>query len=520
MTDKLIVSNRAAMQAKYQGSGLAAINAALQRLVAADAQRGLVTRVVAIDDGAEMASVGGQPVVAAADERGAKAAVDAAYASLHPDFIMLLDGPDVIPHIELMPITGLSDGDTSIPSDLPYASSGGWSRSATAYLSVTRVVGRLPVPPGVTDAAQLVDLLDAAAGHQPAPAAAFWKPFALSADKWKVSTQLSIATTFGSGATIQSSPIACHPSIDPALGALSHFVNCHGGRADPRFYGQQNNVYPVAMQSLNITPHVVPRTVVAAECCYGAELYDHTLIGIDQPICMAYLRGGACAFVGSTNIAYGPAASNGAADLITQYFMQNVLTGASSGRAFLQARQTFIQGQVMANPQNLKTLAQFVLFGDPSLVPCDIHSNPGAAVSVPGNQVEAKTVVAARADENIRSSTTARRLRRTALIGNGIAVGASASHPGVISEAGTPLHDRLSDLARGRGVEPVQVTLFTTTGGSTYREVNKRLNIDRKVAVVVDREIGSDYRPNTPIKLFIAYLVDDRIVQVESSESR
>ena len=58
-----------------------------------------------------------------------------------------------------------------------------------------------------------------------------------------------------------------------------------------------------------------------------------------------------------------------AADFITQYFLVNVLNGASLGRACLEARQKFVDEQYL-DIYNLKTLAQFVLLGDPALHPC------------------------------------------------------------------------------------------------------------------------------------------------------
>jgi hypothetical protein len=54
----------------------------------------------------------------------------------------------------------------------------------------------------------------------------------------------------------------------------------------------------------------------------------------------------------------------------------NVLKNASLGRACLQARQQFVFFQKMENPVNLKTLAQFILLGDPSLQP--VRGDPPA----------------------------------------------------------------------------------------------------------------------------------------------
>ena len=88
----------------------------------------------------------------------------------------------------------------------------------------------------------------------------------------------------------------------------------------------------------------------------------------------ATLEQGGYGYFGSTTIAYGPADDNGAADLICQYFLQDVLRGASVGRAALVARQQFVEHTAQMDPVDLKTLAQFYLLGDPSVDPVTEHS--------------------------------------------------------------------------------------------------------------------------------------------------
>lgn len=518
--DKLIVANRSAMQSKYGATGLTSIQDALQALAAADKARGLATLILYIDDGKHMAAYGGHAVVGAADERGAKAAVDAAFAALAPDFVMLLGGPDVIPHIKLNPIAGLNDGDASIPSDLPYASSAGWSRQAASYLAVTRVVGRLPAAEGDTHAEHLVGLIEAAANHQPRPAADYQQPFAISADVWRGSTQLSVATTFGPGTSVRVSPQDCHPQIDAELRQLAHFINCHGAEADPQFYGQQGTSYPVAVESRYVAPCISPGTVAAVECCFGAELYNHTMSGIDQPICMSYLLGGACAFVGSTNIAYGPAASNAQADLLAQYFLQNVLAGSGTGTAFLQARQNFVQSQIMSSPANLKTLAQFILLGDPSLHPCVTGVPTEQSLTTETTQSDAKGIASALTAQDVLAPVQERKMRHLALNGIGLALGSSATKPGNEIDMAPAMRKRLSEMARSQGLNPDDITMLSTSGGSLYRQAAKAVDVERRVAVAVDRAVTTDGRAGPFIKLMIAHIVGDRIVRMEVSESR
>jgi hypothetical protein len=121
------------------------------------------------------------------------------------------------------------------------------------------------------------------------------------------------------------------------------------------------------MESARLDTKVRNGTVVAAECCYGAQLFDPSIPGGEMGICNRYLGRGAYAFFGSSTIAYGPSEGNGSADLICQFFIQRVLAGASTGRATLEARITFVMHATHLDPTDLKTLAQFNLMGDPSI---------------------------------------------------------------------------------------------------------------------------------------------------------
>jgi hypothetical protein len=93
MVDKVIVSNKSALQTKYGSTGLSALQAALQSLIAADHTRGLTTQCVWVDDPKQMKAMGGTPPVNASDQRGNKIAVDDIVSKLSPDYIVLLDGP-------------------------------------------------------------------------------------------------------------------------------------------------------------------------------------------------------------------------------------------------------------------------------------------------------------------------------------------------------------------------------------------------------------------------------------------
>jgi hypothetical protein len=203
---------------------------------------------------------------------------------------------------------------------------------------------------------------------------------------WEKSTVLSLRNVFGA-AEIHTSP-AEGPGWEKAmLGRRTHFVNCHGADSDSQFYGQQGSNYPVAHQSKLVAGNVRAGTVAAAECCYGAQLWAPQALDAQEPMPIAYLRSGAFAFLGSSTIAYGPADTNGDADLLCQYFIDSMLGGASLGRAALEARQRFVRGVTVLTPVNTKTLAQFSLMGDPSIHPV---TAPAATKAVPAKAARAQ----------------------------------------------------------------------------------------------------------------------------------
>ncbi|RWM18289.1 C25 family cysteine peptidase [Mesorhizobium sp.] len=509
--DKAIITNDEALRAKYGAAGVAQIATAITALIAADTARGLRSQLFHIDDATEMAAVGGSPVIAPADEQGAKNAIDAICNALTPDYLLLLDGPDVVPHIALDPIPGLADSDRSVPSDLPYACSAPFSRDAADFVGVDRVVGRLPAAEGADEPALLVSFIQNAIGHRPKPKSQYTKYFGMSADVWSISTQLSLTAAFGSKTGLQLSPPAAHPGINGLLGQPSHFVNCHGSNMDPRFYGQKGIKFPVAMESRPIASRASGGdTVVTAECCFGAQLYNHRLSGIDEPICIAYLRSGAIAFLGSTNIAYGPASASGQADLICQYFWAGILVGASAGRALLQARQNFVRTQIMSDPTNLKTLAQFLLLGDPSVCPVETPPSKGLDVNALPENADAAGV-------------GQRKQRRAALASAGRSLGKAASLPGrPVKDGDRQAVERLRDLASSKGYgTPV---VLSVTGGAEFRRSIKALRQRRRIVVAVDKDARPTTDEPTPplpfTRVFVGHIVDGTITSVSECESR
>jgi hypothetical protein len=371
MEDKIIVTHRAALTAKYGTQGVKKIAAALKALIAADKARGLNARVIYLDDAQAMKALHAAALASNKDIRGAKTAIDGVYKALKPDYLMILGAPDVIPHQDLTNPAYKAGKDDDNPAwgDVPYACDEPYGRDPAKFVGPTRVVGRLPDLTGATEPSHILALLKTAAGWKGRKASAYSDYFGLSTDTWKVSTGLSLDSLLGSHTGLLISPTKGPNFTAGQLGRLTHFINCHGDTGVPEFYGEKGDDQPISLKTASLKAKIGNGTVSSVECCYGAELYNSIVLGIDIPICQSYLRQGSYGYFGSTTIAYGPADENGAADLICQYFIRFILEGASIGRAVLMARQEYVKVVQQMDPIDLKTLAQFCIYGDPSIHP-------------------------------------------------------------------------------------------------------------------------------------------------------
>ncbi|MEK6281418.1 MAG: hypothetical protein AABN95_13780 [Acidobacteriota bacterium] len=382
MPDKVIVTNLTALKQKYGAAGLKKIQSALKDLIAADKKRGLTSTLVALDDGAAMKKLKAPPVKDADSTRENKKAIDGVYKALVPDYLMILGAIDVVPHQDLKnPLFSTDpDGDDErfADSDLPYACDAPYSQNIKDFTGPTRVVGRLPDLTGAQGSPEyLLGVLKTAAKWKSLERSDYEKYLGISADKWRESTSESLNNIFNSDKDLQNSPTKGFKWTPGLINRRVHFINCHGGDTLPDFFGQSDtddDDMPVSHRAVFVgrKNSIVEGTIVAAECCYGAQLYDPSAEDDGQMgMCNTYLDKKAYGFFGSSNTAYGPSTGNDQADLVCQYFIQRVLAGASTGRAALEARLRFVEKASPLSPMNRKTLAQFNLFGDPAIVPVD-----------------------------------------------------------------------------------------------------------------------------------------------------
>jgi hypothetical protein len=387
MPEKVIITNMTALKQKYGADGVKSIQDAVKDLIAADKERGLTTSLVALDDATAMKKLKATPVKNAASPQQNKKAVDGIYKALVPDYLMLLGAADVIPFQDLKnPLYSTDpdgDDDEFAYGDLPYACDAPYSQDVKDFTGPTRVLGRLPDVAGATGSPKyLLGLLKTASTWKGSDRSAYDSYLGVSAETWLDSTSQSLTNVFSSAKDMQTSPAKGYKWKPAFINRRVHFINCHGGKGYPDFYGQSvtnTDDYPVSHMAsfVGAKGNIVEGTVVAAECCFGGQLYDLSVpeAGGQMGMCNTYLDKKAYAFFGSTTTAYGPPKGNDQADLICQYFLQRVLAGASTGRAALEARQRFVEKASPLSPMNQKTLGQFNLYGDPSITPVLVESS-------------------------------------------------------------------------------------------------------------------------------------------------
>jgi hypothetical protein len=473
---KVIATNRAVLECKY-GSELKHVDGALTELVAADKDRGLNTAVLDLADPVTMKKYHGKAVTTPADPKQNKAAIDKIYQAIAPEYLMILGAMDVVPHQDLInPLFDrddpFGDPDQYAYSDLPYACDRAYSQKIEDFTGATRVLGRLPDITGGSDASYLARLLAISAAYRSRPGSDYADYLGISAKVWQNSTGISLRGIFGTWALLQLSPPKGPRWPAKLLGSRSHFINCHGAPADPHFYGQDDDDFPIAHNANYLDSKITEGTMCAAECCYGAELYDPKATGAGHVgICNTYLGSSAYGFFGSSTVAYGPADKNAQADVITQDFFRHVLSGASSGRAALQARQDFVMKSAILDPFELKTLAQFNLMGDPSIHPVE-RTPPDRAVVL--------TKRLGRPGAGAIERLSGLGLRRDTLRKNGLAIAQAANYIVTASRQAAPanIRDLLKDLMAE--AKSLRVATFAVRAG--IPPVGKALKLARSVA--------------------------------------
>lgn len=450
---KLIVTSLPALDRKYGREGRDRIVEAVDALARADAKRGITTTLVS-------------PAKPPPGVRGWKKAIDAAYVKAgRPDYVVILGAPDVVPHQILENPT--DDEDTSgVPSDLPYACDAPYSKQIKDFIGPTRVVSRLPDDHRGDDPQPLLTLLARATlGAMPVGAP---RLFVLSAADWEQPSR-EVAHRCGAPmATLRLSPDDFAPIPIGPLDVGLHLINCHGAPETASFYGDGGSGAEdvPAVSAGDVLGGVVAGSVAAFECCYGADIYPR--IDVGRGIAETYLQEGAGAVFASTTIAYGATDDRQilAADVICASFLRQVRDGASVGRAVLEARLAFVKTESPLADVELKTLAQFVLLGDPAHRPF-----PKNAPKTGGPTPKAKSKAAPKT-KPASGQVAAHAAHRQMLRETGDAQSTWATGQEVRSERAEPPSE-LREVARTMGLSAAMSTTETVWTSATPPESTK-----------------------------------------------
>ena len=199
-----------------------------------------------------------------------------------------------------------------------------------------------------------------------------WQPreqndlgFGLSAEVWSNASEYVFSRI--SKRWIYTSPeytdISIADKISDKTGIF--YFNLHGSSITGAkyWYGQRGDAYPRAFSPDLLSDLDMPY-VIGVEACYGARYNGYEKN--DSSLLTAI--GGKClAFLGSSRIAYGSSEGEGScADIMVGEFLRKVVLGYSFGDALYEAQKKLLIEGIVREPE-IKTLAEFSLYGDPSL---------------------------------------------------------------------------------------------------------------------------------------------------------
>jgi tetratricopeptide (TPR) repeat protein len=405
---QLLLGCKRTLLQRYGEPGFAAIDRRLQSLADALGRRGVVANCCYIDDAASL-QIDDQIALAPADHdptairnlvRTFAESLDQRRQELGT--ALLIGGDDSIPFHRLA--NPLHDDDPVILSDTPYGS------DDAGYLLPHRVVARLPDGAGsdpslllaVLD--QMIDYHSGSGAYQkrgfqlrllggrrkPARQRAIGAKAGYSAEIWQAAAR-EVLDALDANAPLTTSPPLDADTLDPSAWNDQRvlYVNLHGAAGLPNWYGQPDVAWPgaatrlpIALRPDQLGAQRMAGGLLISEACYGAEIIDR---GPENCIPLRALAEGMLACVGATASSYGNlGAPMVGADLLCQRLLAQLAAGAAIGDALHRARlefaQTMYRRQGYLDDLDIKTLAEFMLLGDPWAA---LESGAGAPANWP-----------------------------------------------------------------------------------------------------------------------------------------
>lgn len=275
-------------------------------------------------------------------------------------YLFILGDNEIIPTCVWDNMASDREHDSDVSSDLPFATLDSESPFYGKKFDFDNClyVGRLPT-------AVIMNYLNNIASYTKPSSI---NSFAMSAMVWTMETmelygQVRNASDNVHGPEMETSPLfelGQEQSSIPSNTNLLLF-NLHGSNQTEFWYGQEGSDYPEAMSHESLD-HLTEPYFLAVEACYGAR-YEN--LSISQSILLSALNSKCLSFLGSSRIAFGrPMPEGCCADVVCSEHLVNLLKGMRAGEAFNLARKKLMED---SGPDEIKTLAEFSLYGDPSL---------------------------------------------------------------------------------------------------------------------------------------------------------
>lgn len=188
------------------------------------------------------------------------------------------------------------------------------------------------------------------------------KTFGLSAFVWRKETE-DIYSEVENGPKVLTSPEISKDSVRDEIPSDTNMFlfNLHGSDQTEFWYGQEGSTYPEAISPCSFAGIQNPY-FLAVEACYGAAYSERKT---EDSVLLSSLNGKCVSFLGSSRIAFGASEPEGScADVICGEHLKNLKNGMSAGVSLNNARKVLMKDGCA---ETIKTLAEFSLYGDPSV---------------------------------------------------------------------------------------------------------------------------------------------------------
>ncbi|MBQ7650953.1 MAG: zinc ribbon domain-containing protein [Victivallales bacterium] len=256
---------------------------------------------------------------------------------------------------------GACDGDEDVLSDLAYSTldtNSPWEGQDFNASEALRV-GRLPTTEGCFDDFQTY-FENAKRGIGSIETI---KSYGLSALVWKDESNHEYSAIAKD--EVDTSPSVTLETSGERISASEPnllFFNLHGSDEMEYWYGQKGGNYPEAMSPELFDDY--PRCFfLGVEACYGARFVG---LGVEESIVKTAMANRCLAFLGSSKIAYGTSSPDGTcADIVIGEYIRHIAKGFTAGDAHIAGLKKLTSASDM-DDADIKTLAEFALYGDPS----------------------------------------------------------------------------------------------------------------------------------------------------------